>query len=128
MYHGIILNEEFVDPDFVKTFKFFAKRKSSTNSWILYGIEVKDSQLQEAVSQIQVNIKAGEPYYAHLYNDKEVVVIFKDKVFRVTPHESSWNKIKEFGRTLKIPEDQLDFWPNRFQDERHYFNPEDYIQ
>lgn len=34
------------------------------------------------------------------------------------------NKIWE---KLNIPEKQLDFWPNRFQDELHYFSTSDFI-
>jgi hypothetical protein len=121
MYHGIILDAEFKDPLFPEGFKVFAKKKSSTSSWILYGIEVNDKDVNEVISDIQDNIKSNEPYYAHLYNDEEVIVIFKKRVFHVKSHNSTWMPIIEFGRTLNIPDEQLDFWPNRFQDEVHYF-------
>jgi hypothetical protein len=121
MYHGIIHDAEFKDPLFPEGFKIFARKKSTTSSWILYGIEVVDRDLDKAISSIQKNMVSDKPYYAHLYNDDELVVIFKEKVFRVKPHVSTWAPIIEFGRTLNIPEEQLDFWPNRFQDEVHYF-------
>jgi hypothetical protein len=121
MYHGIILDTEFKDPSFPEGFKVFAKKKSATNPWVLYGIEVPDRDIDRAVSAIQGQMKTNEPYYAHLYNDKKLIVIFKEKVFRVKPHISTWSPILEFGRKLNIPEDQLDFSPNRFQDEIRYF-------
>jgi hypothetical protein len=29
---------------------------------------------------------------------------------------------------LGIPKQQLDFWPNRFQDEIHYFEKDDFLE
>jgi hypothetical protein len=121
MYHGIIVNAAFKDPSFIESFKFFAKKKSLTSSWILYGIELADQDIDQVVSDIQKNMVTDKPYYAHLYNDNELIVIFKEKVFRVRPHISTWAPIIEFGKALNIPVEQLDFWPNRFQDEIHYF-------
>lgn len=72
-------------------------------------------------------MKSDEPYYAHLYNDNELIVVFKEKVFHVTPHRSTWTPIIEYGRMLHIPESQLTFWPNRFQDETNYFKQNDFI-
>jgi len=120
MYHGIIIDQEFADQLFPNTFKVFAKKQDG--SWGIYGIEVEDAQLEKLIKKIQDNMKNDEPWYAHFYNDRQLIVIFKDKVFRVEPHISSWKPIIEYGRGLKIPEEQLDFWPNRFQDERHYFS------
>ena len=103
------------------------KRKSSNNDWVLYGIEISDNEIKVVISDIQTNMKSDKPYYAHLYNDNEMIVIFKKKVFKVKPHMSTWNSIIEYGRKLNIPEEQLDFWPNRFQDEIQYFKQEDFI-
>jgi len=124
MYHGIIIDQEFKDLSISKTFKVFAKKQSG--SWGIYGIEVEDSQLEESIKRIQESMKEDESWYAHLYNDEKLVVIFKNKVFEAKPHANSWKPIVDYGRELNIPEEQLDFWPNRFQDERHYFSKEDF--
>lgn len=122
MYHGVIIDQEFNDPSFCNSFKIFNKKQSGT--WGIYGIEIEDYQLESIILKIQQNMKNDEPWYAHLYNDGELIVIFKDKVFKVKPHASSWKLIIEYGKKLNIPEEQLDFWPNRFQDEKHYFQSE----
>lgn len=88
---------------------------------MIFGIEIKKEQLEKAIQHIQMNLKIDAPYYVHFYNDEELIVVFKKKVFRVKPHISTWKPIIEYGKKLKIPEGQLDFWPNRFQDEIHYF-------
>jgi len=124
MYHGIIIDQEFTDQSFPNTFKVFAKKQDG--SWGIYGIEVEDPKLEESIKKIQENMKGDEPWYAHFYNDRQLIVILKDMVFRVEPHISSWTPIIDYGRELNIPEEQFDFWPNRFQDEIHYFSKGDF--
>lgn len=126
VYHGIVVAQGFHDPAFPETFPIFAKRVSKSDGWIIYGIEVKVSDLEEAVVRIQKQLVSDEPWYGHLYNDAGLIVIFKNRVFRVTPHQSTWDDVIAYGKTLEIPAEQLDFWPNRFQDESHYFAPEDF--
>lgn len=127
VYHGVLIAEGCKNPSFLNSFKVFAKRKSESENWTLCGIIVEELKLDQSIRSIQNQLRADEPWYAHLYNDEELIVIFKKKVFRVTPHRSTWNKIIKYGRTLGILDDQLDFWPNRFQDEIHYFAPSDFI-
>jgi hypothetical protein len=119
IFHGILVDMAFIDRRYPETFPVFAKRKSG--DWCLYGIEVPRSDLENTIKSIQTNMRADENFYSHLYNDDVVIVIFKTDVFRVTPHTSSWGEVLNYGRTLGIPVEQLDLWPNRFQDECHYF-------
>lgn len=123
MYHGILIDQEFIDKAFPESFKVFARKQDG--SWGIYGIEIEDFQLEESIKRVQVNMKKTEPWYAHFYKDKQLIVVFRDIVFKVAPHISSWNPIIEYGRKLNIPKEQLDFWPNRFQDEHHYFSKKD---
>jgi len=69
----------------------------------------------------------NEPYYNHFYRDNELIVVFKDKVFRITPDRSTWKDTVAYGQTLGIPNDQLVFEPNRFEGEQEYFGKEHYI-
>jgi len=126
MYHGIIIDREFVDKNFPESLKQFAKKQDG--SWGIYGIEVEDLQLEKVINEIQKNMKTDQAWYAHFYNDKQLIVVFKDKVFRIEPHVSSWKPIIEYGKKLNIPKEQLDFWPNRFQDEAHYFSKDDFVE
>lgn len=119
MYHGILIDQEFTDPRFPNKYKIFSSKQDG--DWKIFGIEIDDSALQSTIGEIQKYMKSDQPWYAHLYNDKELIVIFKDKLFTVGPHKSTWSEIVEYGKSLNILESQLDFWPNRFQDEEHYF-------
>ncbi len=119
MYHGIIIDQEFKDPSFINFFKIFNKKQDG--DWLLCGIEVENGKVNRVISKIQENMKLNQPWYAHLYNDEELIVIFKNKIFHLKTHASSWQPAVEYGKSLNIPPEQLDFWPNRFQDEKHYF-------
>lgn len=67
-------------------------------------------------------MRSDQIFYNHIYDDELLIVIFKDKVFHISSHSSSWDEIIKFGNNHGIPKEQLDFWPNRFQDEHHYFS------
>lgn len=126
IFHGILVDMAFIDRRYPEAFSIFAQEKSG--DWTLYGIEVPRNDLENAVVNIQTQMRTDEHFYAHLYDDEVVVVIFKTRVFRVTPHISSWGDIQQYGMTLEIPVEQLDFWPNRFQDEPHYFKRENFVR
>lgn len=127
MYHGIILDFEFTNTKYPEQFKIFAKRKSSSNNWTLFGIEVPNDRIEFVIADIRANMKFDKPYYAHLYNDNDLLVVFKEKVFKVKPHNSTWGKVLAYGKQLGIPKEQMNIWPNRFQDEINYFKPEDFV-
>jgi hypothetical protein len=57
------------------------------------------------------------PFYAHFYRPRELVVVFPDRVFRLTPQKQSWGPAVAHGRAAGIPQEQLDFHPCRFEDE-----------
>lgn len=116
-YHGILVNMAFIDQNYPNKFSIF--NKLIAEDWIIYGIVVDD--IDKAIMDIQNNMRSDQDFYAHLYNDEDLIVVFKKKYFKATSHESSWKEIIEYGKKLTIPEEQLDFWPNRFQDEIHYF-------
>ncbi len=125
VYHGIILDAEFKNPDFVNKFKIFAKRRDRKNGWICFGIEIPAVKLKKAIANIQENLLADSPFYAHLYNNKKLIVIFKNQIFKVSLDKSTWGPLKEYGSNiLKIPLEQLDFWPTSFEEEARYFTRE----
>lgn len=120
-YHGILLDTEFVDQDFIRRFAILGQRKSEANAWTAYLVEVDTQNILETAREVQRNLKSG-PWYAHFYNNRDniMVVLFQDKTFEVTKDPENWGPIREYGRSLGIPEDQLTFHPNSFRDEREY--------
>jgi len=119
-FHGILVNMAFTDRGYPEKFEHFAKKISG--DWIIYGVEISRNNLEEAIADIQRHMRRDDLFYNHLYDDEELIVIFVDRIFRVQTHASSWGEIIDYGLASNIPVEQLDFWPNRFQDEKHYFS------
>lgn len=81
MYHGIIIDQSFKDPTFVKSFK---QLNHKTNSdWGVYGIEVEDEKLHESIKLIQENLKSDQPWYCHIYNDQGLVIFLSKKYLKL---------------------------------------------
>jgi hypothetical protein len=120
MYHGIIIDQEFTDKSFPNKFKIFAKKQDG--DWEIYGIEIEDNQVKEVISQIQKNMKSNESWYAHFYNNEKLIVVFKNRIIEVETNKRSWEPVIKYGKELNIPEEQLDFCPSNFKDEKFYFS------
>jgi hypothetical protein len=60
-----------------------------------------------------------QEYYAHFYRGRELIIVYRDRVFRVTTDPATWKAAIEHGRELGIAERQLDFSPHRVEDERY---------
>ena len=58
-------------------------------------------------------------FYFHFYRGDELIIVFRNKIFRVTTNPSSWKDAIEYGKNLKIPIKQLDFIPYKVEDERY---------
>ncbi len=114
-YHGIIVDESFKDKEELKKLKIIGSKKSG--AWVLYKISFPSSSLNRVIKFIQKNMK--ERYYAHVYLDKRLIVIFKKKIFNITTDKASWKDAIKCGFNIGIPEKQLDFCPCRIEDETY---------
>ncbi len=120
MYHGILIDQEFKDPSFPKTYPIFANKQ--IGSWHIYGIKIENSEIEREIQKIQSQMKPNGNWYAHFYNNEKLIIVFKNKTFNIKPDSSTWKPAIEYGRKLGISEKQLDFHPSKFQSEREYFN------
>jgi hypothetical protein len=118
-YHGILLDLEFKNKNFIKQFEVIGQKKSETNPWFMIKVKVPEEKIEEVVKKCQENLSEDEPYYCHFYRDDEVIVVFKNKIFRVTPEKITWKPVIEYGLSLNIPIEQLDMKPCRFEDETY---------
>ncbi len=124
MYHGILIDQSFEDLNFPNKFKVFAKKQDG--SWGIYGVEVEDVNLDKVISEIQKQMKSGT-WYVHFYNKEGLIVVFKEKIFRVNKDISIRQEMIEYGKSLGIPEEQLKVSPTNFENEKDYFKKEDFI-
>ena len=84
-----------------------------------YLVTVDPKSLEFVVKRAQEELNPG--YYAHFYNlnGSRVIVVFPKKVFR-----TSSDKLDEaigYGKSVGIPESQLDIKPLTFAEEEEYY-------
>jgi hypothetical protein len=104
----------------LKKFKILKTRKSKTNPWTHYLIVVEESEIEDVIKEVKENL-IFPGFYAHLYNrdGSKVIVIFPHRVFRTS--KENLREVKEYGRKLGIPEEQLDIKPLTFEEEENYY-------
>jgi DNA primase len=75
--------------------------------WVLHDVETNEEQ----VLLIQNFLNDG-PWCVHFWEqgNDEVIVVFKDKIFRIAySNKDSWKEAIAYGKSLGIPQKQLDF-------------------
>mgnify|MGYP001567775500 CR=1 FL=1 len=106
-YHGILVNVSQEDKSIFDELKILGQKKAW--GWILYRIEVPSNKINQIIKRLQLNMVNG--LYFHFYKDDDLIVIFNKKIFKAKTDKSTWKKIIDYGKSLNIPEKQLDFYP-----------------
>lgn len=120
-YHGIIIKEGLLDETLLNKIKVIGSKKDGIifRRFTLLKLEIEKRSLSEIINIVQKNLKTNPVYYAHFYRDKELIVIFPKKTFQITTDKSSWKKVINYGKSVGIPEKELDFYPCRIEDETY---------
>ncbi len=123
MFHSIIIEESLKNHEVLKNYKIIRTKFSAEENWHLHIIEVPDAK--SAINEIQEAMVAGVPYYFHIYDEGEtLIIVFKYKVFELNPNdESTWQEAREYGaEKLNIPLEQLDFYPSKISEEDNWYD------
>jgi hypothetical protein len=116
MWHGILVDAGFIDEEITDYIKIIGYTKGG--HWTLMKVEVADDELDEFIRVVQKCMK--DNFYTHIYNRPgHMIVIYKDKVFRMSIDKSTWSGAIKHGIAKGIPPEQLDFYPYRFEDETY---------
>ncbi|PKM76556.1 MAG: hypothetical protein CVU90_12090 [Firmicutes bacterium HGW-Firmicutes-15] len=116
-YHGIIVNVSQSDKRIFPRLEILSSRTIIPGILILYKINIRPANLEETINHLQQNMR-GKLFYAHLYRNDELIVIFKYRIFKASPDKTTWQEVLAYGRSLHIPSFWLDFSPCRFEDEQ----------
>lgn len=107
-YKGTIIEESLIDNRIINDLQIIGFRISEDENpidrWHLYTIMVDDDD----IDRLSRNIKAG--WYMHFWQDKDIIAIFKDRIFKFNyDDKASWESATNFGLSMGIPREQLDF-------------------
>jgi hypothetical protein len=121
-YHGILINRSQRDRSIFAELDVIGRKKFFLGLIVFYKIRVRAQDINTVIKRVQENMSSRflikkQQYYAHFYRADELIIVFRDKVFRAATDKKTWKDAMAYGRSLRIADNQLDFVPNRFQDE-----------
>jgi hypothetical protein len=122
-YRGIIIKESLIDPDILSLVEKLSEQiegEGTPEVVHMYKVKVLEDDIELFTEKLSQKLDPKEPWYCHFYsedsNDSTMYVVFYDRIFFVEkddPHEAL-----EYGLSLGIPIEQLDFKPQAIQDEQ----------
>lgn len=82
-----------------------SKDENPQDRWHLYKVKVS----RDDIEKLSKNINAGK-WYMHFWEGSDITAVFKNKIFEFNySDKSTWKDAIEYGKSLGIPEEQLDF-------------------
>ena len=110
-YKGTIIEESLEDNIILNDFNIIGFKITDdvifSERWHLYTVQVS----REEIEQVSKFIKSG--WYAHFWKNRNMIVVFKNKIFEFNYNDkASWQPAIEYGLSLNIPKEQLDFLIN----------------
>lgn len=120
-YKGIIIEESLENKDvlkdvqILKTEVFSVEEKDNTPwvlQWTLHTVEIPEEKIDAVVEIISnaIDHEHAHAWYADFENDTFHYIVFHEKIFKVEKvHKEKYAAVKEYGKSLGIPEHQLDF-------------------
>ncbi len=105
MLKGTIVENSLADKSILQKVKI--EKTYQSGNWTLHNVWVEPQQILE----LSKALNSG-PWYIHLWEpgQDDVTVIFKDRVIQIKySDKSTWEEAIEFGISIGIPKEQLDF-------------------
>ena len=116
-FHGIIVDKSLKSQKVLEQLNVLSKSTApDEDAWTLYKISVPEEKVQETVQLIQKSLSGGA-WYAHLYDGTKVIAIFRNRVFEMVNNPVFFRPAVKYGVSIGIPEEQLNFKPNKFEEE-----------
>jgi len=104
-YKGIIIEESLENRDILKNIQILESTLSEDETWHMHTVLASPEDLKK----LSNGLKDGT-WYAHFWNRRTVIAVFKGKTFQFHfDDKSTWKEVLEYGRSLGIHEEQLDF-------------------
>ncbi|CAN5748698.1 hypothetical protein BH11PAT2_BH11PAT2_01410 [soil metagenome] len=105
MLQGTIVESSLVDPEILKDLAILKSWPDGT--WNLHQVSLTREQAIGLGKYL-----ADGAWYMHFWEpgEDDVLVVFKNKTFHIKHSDkTTWKNAVEYGRSMGIPEEQLDF-------------------
>ncbi len=118
-YLGIVIEQSLANRSVLKDFRIEARR--NVGSWEFLLVSISEPELEQHLQTLQEAMRPNEPWYAHYFAGNELLVVFRNALFRIGVDPSTWASAVEHGLALGIPREQLDFKPRTKTDALAFF-------
>lgn len=108
LYEGFIVEESLDNIHILKSILIIGSQKFPKQNLAegRHVLHVKITRKQ--ISELKHYLK--KDWYIHFWYNNEILVIYKDKMFSIDyQDESTWQKCIEYGISIGIPEEDIDF-------------------
>ena len=122
LFTGVIIEESLENKDVlqkVRIIKTKVEKVTDENQtpwisqWILHTVEISEGIVEFIAQELSESLDSEHDWYSDFKNRKLHYIIFRNKVFKVDRSKpEQYDKVKEYGVRLGIPEYQLDFSPD----------------
>ena len=107
-YKGMIVEESLEDNRILNGLRVvdfeISDDDNPADRWRVYTVLASDEDIEKLSNSIKSR------WYMHFWNERNIVVIFRDKKFEFNyDDKSTWKDVTEYGLSIGIPEEQLDF-------------------
>lgn len=109
-YKGTIVQESLIDDRQLNEFEIVGFKVTNEDKpedrWHLFTINANERQIEKLSKQLK------HAWYAHFWlpNNDDMIIIFQNKLFKIKyKDKSTWKNAVEFGKSMNIPDEQLDF-------------------
>lgn len=105
MFKGTVIENSISNKEILK--KLRINKTWEEGDWILHNVSLDEDQVEELSRSLD-----NGAWYIHIWKqgEEDVKVIFKDKIFDIKyTDKATWVEAVEYGKSLGIPNDQLDF-------------------
>jgi hypothetical protein len=87
-YHGIIVKEGLRDQSILSKMEILGMKRAG--DWTLLRVGVRENRIDEVVGLVQMCLVSQPAYYAHFYRREELIVVFPEKIFYLSPDGHTW--------------------------------------
>lgn len=111
-YQGTIVQESLIDDRQLNDFEVVSFKvtddENIADRWHLFTVMVSEKDIDKLTSNLK-----SEKWYAHFWKGDDVIAVFLNKKFSFKHSDrSTWEEAVSYGKSISIPEEQLDFLIN----------------
>ena len=90
-----------------------AHRTPWLKNWTMHTVEIPENKASKIAKELSRSIESEHGWYADFKNATHHYIVFRNKVFYIDgTSKAEYERAKQYGISLGIPEYQVDFHPD----------------